>query len=87
LDGELRLVGKKQKLRMGSQEAEAFFKSQFEISQLSLGFVDSMALKCAVELRLADIINSHGRPISLSQIASGFNSSFNPFLCLHKYSN
>ncbi|KAJ6379219.1 hypothetical protein OIU76_015940 [Salix suchowensis] len=33
-----------------------------------------MALKCAVELRLADIINSHGRPISLSQIASGINS-------------
>jgi len=81
LEGELRLVGGKQKLRMASQEAEAFFKSQFEISQLSLGFVDSMALKCAVELRLPEIINSHGRPISLSQIASGFNSSFNPFLC------
>ena len=59
---------------MASQEAEAFFKSDFEIMQLSLGFVDTMALKCAVELRLADIINSHGRPISLSQIASGFNS-------------
>ncbi|KAB5530139.1 hypothetical protein DKX38_020220 [Salix brachista] len=62
---------------MASQEAEAMFKSQVEISQLVLGFVDSMALKCAVELRLADIINSHGRPISLSQIASeiyGFNN-------------
>ncbi|KAH8490448.1 hypothetical protein H0E87_022837 [Populus deltoides] len=59
---------------MASQEAEAFFKSQFKILQLSLGFVDSMALKCAVELRLADIINSHGRPMSLSQIASGINS-------------
>ncbi|XP_061945125.1 xanthohumol 4-O-methyltransferase-like [Populus nigra] len=59
---------------MASQEAEAFFKSQFEIFQLSLGFVDSMALNCAVELRLPEIINSHGRPISLSQIASGINS-------------
>ncbi|KAJ6693316.1 hypothetical protein OIU85_004117 [Salix viminalis] len=59
---------------MASQEAEAMFKSQVEISQLVLGFVDSMALKCAVELRLADIIHSHGRPISLSQIASGINS-------------
>ncbi|XP_011045486.1 PREDICTED: (R,S)-reticuline 7-O-methyltransferase-like [Populus euphratica] len=59
---------------MASQEAEAMLKSQVEISQLVLGFADSMALKCAVELRLADIINSHGRPISLSQIASGINS-------------
>ena len=60
---------------MASQEAEALFKSQVEISQIVLGFADSMVLKCAVELRLADIINSHGRPISVSQIASGFNSS------------
>ncbi|KAG5233422.1 hypothetical protein OIU77_004882 [Salix suchowensis] len=59
---------------MASQEGEAMFKSQVEITQLRFGFVDSMALKCAVELRLADIINSHGRPISLSQIASGINS-------------
>ncbi|XP_011045485.1 PREDICTED: (R,S)-reticuline 7-O-methyltransferase-like [Populus euphratica] len=59
---------------MASQEAEAMLKSQVEISQLVLGFADSMALKCAVELRLADIINSHGRPISLSQIAAGINS-------------
>ncbi|XP_011045484.1 PREDICTED: (R,S)-reticuline 7-O-methyltransferase-like isoform X2 [Populus euphratica] len=60
---------------MASQEAEAIlFKIQVEISQLALGFADSMALKCAVELRLADIINSHGRPISLSQIAAGINS-------------
>ncbi|KAJ6878196.1 hypothetical protein NC651_030822 [Populus alba x Populus x berolinensis] len=56
---------------MASQEAEALFKSDFELLQLSLAFVDTMALKCAVELKLADIINSHGRPISLSQIASG----------------
>lgn len=60
---------------MASQEAEALFKSQVEISQLVLGFADSMVLKCAVELRLADIINSHGRPISVSQIASGINNS------------
>ncbi|KAJ6693313.1 hypothetical protein OIU85_004114 [Salix viminalis] len=59
---------------MASQEAEAVFTSQVEITQLTFGLVDSMALKCAVELRLADIINSHGRPISLSQIASGINS-------------
>ncbi|XP_011045482.1 PREDICTED: (R,S)-reticuline 7-O-methyltransferase-like [Populus euphratica] len=59
---------------MASLEVEALFKSEVEISQLLLRFADSMALKCAIELGLADIINSHGRPISLSQIASGINS-------------
>ncbi|KAB1206012.1 (R,S)-reticuline 7-O-methyltransferase [Morella rubra] len=33
-----------------------------------------MALKCAVELRLADIIHSHNGPIILHQIASGIDS-------------
>ncbi|KAF3443874.1 hypothetical protein FNV43_RR13564 [Rhamnella rubrinervis] len=33
-------------------------------------FATSMALKCAVELCIADIINSHGGPITLSKIAS-----------------
>ncbi|KAF3436850.1 hypothetical protein FNV43_RR19603 [Rhamnella rubrinervis] len=38
-----------------------------------------MALKCAVELRIADIIHSHGgSPITLSQIASGITASSSP---------
>ncbi|XP_057493344.1 (R,S)-reticuline 7-O-methyltransferase-like [Actinidia eriantha] len=37
-------------------------------------FVETMALKCAVELRVADIIDSHGCPITLSQIASDIGS-------------
>ena len=41
-------------------------------------FATSMALKCAVELRIADIINSHGDPITLSQIACGITDSQSP---------
>ncbi|KAI9178475.1 hypothetical protein LWI28_026960 [Acer negundo] len=40
-----------------------------------VGFADSMALKAAVELRLADIIHSYAGPLTLSQIASGIESS------------
>ena len=29
-----------------------------------LSFADSMAIKCVVELRIADIINMHGGPIT-----------------------
>ncbi|PKI52966.1 hypothetical protein CRG98_026672 [Punica granatum] len=37
-----------------------------------------MALKCAVELGIADIIHSHGRPITLDQIAASINESSSP---------
>ncbi|KAL5720948.1 hypothetical protein ACHQM5_013569 [Ranunculus cassubicifolius] len=37
-------------------------------------FADSMALKCAVDLRIADIINSHGCSVTIQQLAAGINS-------------
>jgi hypothetical protein len=43
-----------------------------------LAFADSMAIKAAIELRLADIIQSHDDPITLSQIASVIDSSTPP---------
>ncbi|GAA0157615.1 hypothetical protein LIER_38486 [Lithospermum erythrorhizon] len=45
-----------------------------DITKCTFSFVDSMVLKCAVELRIADIIRSHGKSITLSQIASSIDS-------------
>ncbi|GAA0167212.1 methyltransferase [Lithospermum erythrorhizon] len=45
-----------------------------DITKCAFSFVDSMVLKCAVELRIADIIRSHGKSITLSQIASSIDS-------------
>ncbi|KAL6972362.1 hypothetical protein U1Q18_048803, partial [Sarracenia purpurea var. burkii] len=59
-------------------EAEAKLEGQAEIWQYMLGFVDSMVLRSAVELRIADTIHSHGHPITLAQIASGVDSSSSP---------
>jgi len=44
--------------------------------KLTFAFVDSLALKCAIELGIADIIHSHGCPISLSEIASDLKSPY-----------
>ncbi|XP_039054630.1 xanthohumol 4-O-methyltransferase-like [Hibiscus syriacus] len=52
---------------------EATLQGQVEIWRSLLIFADSMALKSAVELRIADIIHSHGGAITLSQIASCIN--------------
>ncbi|XP_050206521.1 xanthohumol 4-O-methyltransferase-like [Mercurialis annua] len=59
-------------------QAEASIRGQAQVWQHMLAFADSMALKCAVELRIPDIIQSHGNPISLSQIASSIIDSPSP---------
>ncbi|KAE8672924.1 O-methyltransferase [Hibiscus syriacus] len=48
-------------------------QGQAEIWRFMFSYVNSMALKSAVELRIADIIHSHGGAITLSQIASCIN--------------
>ncbi|XP_059451542.1 desmethylxanthohumol 6'-O-methyltransferase-like [Corylus avellana] len=60
---------------MEAKETQTMVQGQAEIWQQMFGFVDSMALKCAVQLRIADIIHSHGGPITLRQIASEIDSS------------
>ncbi|TYJ43756.1 hypothetical protein E1A91_A03G174800v1 [Gossypium mustelinum] len=52
---------------------EAMLQGQAEIWRYMYSFADSMALKSAVELRIADIIHSNGGPVTLSQIASCIN--------------
>ncbi|KAL5797626.1 hypothetical protein ACOSQ2_002446 [Xanthoceras sorbifolium] len=56
-------------------EEGLLLRGQAQVWQLMFGFANSMALKAAVELRLADIIHSYGGPVTLSQIASGIDSS------------
>ncbi|XP_031374518.1 (R,S)-reticuline 7-O-methyltransferase-like [Punica granatum] len=60
---------------MEAKEAEAMVKGQVAIWRYLFGFADSMVLKCAVELRIADIINSYGQPITLQKIASSISRS------------
>nr|APR64234.1 caffeic acid 3-O-methyltransferase-like 24 [Populus tomentosa] len=59
---------------MGSLDEEKLLRGQVEVWQLMFGFAESMALKCAIELGIPDIINSLGGPVTLNQIASGIDS-------------
>ncbi|XP_026439599.1 (R,S)-reticuline 7-O-methyltransferase-like [Papaver somniferum] len=54
---------------------EERLKGQAEIWEHMFAFVDSMALKCAVELGIPDIINSHGRPATMSEIISSLRTT------------
>ncbi|KAK6919018.1 Plant methyltransferase dimerization [Dillenia turbinata] len=60
-----------------SSNAESTLKGQGEILQIIYGFVEIMAVKSAVELRIPDIIHSHNSTVTLSQIASEIESPTN----------
>ncbi|XP_054814617.1 (R,S)-reticuline 7-O-methyltransferase-like isoform X2 [Prosopis cineraria] len=51
---------------------------QVEIWHFMTSFTDSVALKVAVELRIADIIDHHGQPISLQKIVDDIADAPNP---------
>ncbi|CAK9150073.1 unnamed protein product [Ilex paraguariensis] len=56
-------------------EVDAAIIGQANILQYLYSSVESIALKCAVELRIPDIIHSHGRPMTLTQIAIEIGST------------
>ena len=53
-----------------------------EIWKLMTSFTDSMALKCAVELRIADIIDRYGEPLPLSKIVDNIEDAPSPDISL-----
>nr|AKO60154.1 S-adenosyl-L-methionine:O-methyltransferase [Papaver somniferum] len=57
------------------EDEEERLRGQAEIWDVMLAFVDSMALKCAVELGIPDIINSHGRAITLLEITNAIKTN------------
>ncbi|XP_059284407.1 (R,S)-reticuline 7-O-methyltransferase-like [Lycium ferocissimum] len=58
-----------------SMNEAAMLQGQAQLSKYISAFPISMAIKCAVELRIADIIHSHGHPITMSPIATNIDSS------------
>lgn len=59
---------------MESEDAN-IMRGQAEIWKYMYGFLDSMALRCVLELRIPDIINSHGGPMTLAQIGSAISEA------------
>ncbi|KAE9599855.1 hypothetical protein Lal_00045933 [Lupinus albus] len=61
-----------------SKEEEESLLGQAEIWRYMTSFTDSVALKSAVELRIADIIDRFGQPISLSKIVENIEDAPTP---------
>ncbi|XP_024019969.1 xanthohumol 4'-O-methyltransferase [Morus notabilis] len=64
---------------------EASLRGQAEVWKYMFSFADSMAVKCAVELRIPDIIKSNGGPMSLAEIVAAFPRASSPDIsCLSR---
>ncbi|XP_052175929.1 (R,S)-reticuline 7-O-methyltransferase-like [Diospyros lotus] len=68
--------------KVEATDSEAMVDAQALIYHQMLSFAESMALKCAVELRIADIIHSHGCPVALSEIVAALGSPSPDAACL-----
>ncbi|KAM3326575.1 hypothetical protein P3S67_001701 [Capsicum chacoense] len=56
--------------------------AQAHIWNHTFNFINSMSLKCAIQFGIPDIIHSHGRPMTLSDLASLFKKMrHDPFFC------
>ncbi|OWM91174.1 hypothetical protein CDL15_Pgr000117 [Punica granatum] len=55
------------------EKSEDLFRAQSHIYHHIFNFIDSMSLKCAVRLGIADVIHSHERPITLPELAKALS--------------
>ncbi|KAL0311166.1 UNVERIFIED_CONTAM: Eugenol O-methyltransferase [Sesamum angustifolium] len=55
-------------LQNGEMSTEQLLHAQAHVWNHLFSFINSMSLKCAVELGIPDIIHNHAKPISLSQL-------------------
>ncbi|KAM5588109.1 trans-resveratrol di-O-methyltransferase [Rosa sericea] len=55
---------------MDSNEAKDLFQAQSHVYKHIFNFVSSMSLKCAVQLGIPDVINSHGEAITLQELVT-----------------
>ncbi len=73
---------------MEAKEADqAELQGQADIWKYMLSFADSVALKCVAELRIADIIDMHGGPITLSQIVAAIPDALSPDINYTSYAS
>ncbi|KMT02325.1 hypothetical protein BVRB_9g205500 [Beta vulgaris subsp. vulgaris] len=75
-------MGSKEIVLGNVNEDAELLKAHAEVYNHLFAYTDTLALRSAVELHIADIIHSHGQPMSLSQIASKLESPSPDVTCL-----
>lgn len=69
----------------GSTEESKVYHAQIHLYKHVYNFVSSMALKSAMELGIADVIHNHGKPMTLSELASELKLHSSKLVILHRF--
>lgn len=67
-----------------SSSSSELLKAQAQVWNCTFNYINSMSLKCAVELGIPDVIHKHGQPMTLSQIASALSIQQNKAPCIQR---
>ncbi|KAK3431290.1 hypothetical protein EUGRSUZ_E02637 [Eucalyptus grandis] len=60
------------------------FQAQSHLYNHTFNFISSMSLKCAVQLRIPDVIHDHKRPMTLLELASALQIHPSKMTCLYR---
>ncbi|KAK2665656.1 hypothetical protein Ddye_004230 [Dipteronia dyeriana] len=63
------------KRRVKTRDEEEEEKAEVEIWEYTFGFVKMAVVKCAIELGIADAVENHGGPMTLSELSSTLSCS------------
>ncbi|KAL8468731.1 hypothetical protein ACS0TY_031797 [Phlomoides rotata] len=66
----------------GIQSTQELLNAQSHIWNHIFSFINSMSLKCAVQLRVPDIIHNHNKPIKLAELANALSINQAKTSCL-----
>ncbi|XP_038688956.1 trans-resveratrol di-O-methyltransferase-like [Tripterygium wilfordii] len=72
---------------MGSKHIEGaneVFQAQTHLYNHILNYINSMSLKCAVQLGISDIIHNHGKPMTLSELVSALQINPTRTGCMYR---
>ena len=70
---------------LGSRErATELLQARVHTWKHTMNFVNSMALKCAIQLGIPDVIRSHGQPMALSQLITALLLEPTKAPCLYR---
>ncbi|GER27811.1 O-methyltransferase [Striga asiatica] len=67
-----------------AQSSHELLDAQAHVWNHTFNFINSMCLKCAIELRIPDVIHQHGKPMALSQLADAISIPRAKSQCLHR---
>ncbi|KAK7260610.1 hypothetical protein RIF29_26807 [Crotalaria pallida] len=71
-------------MKSGEHDANKLLRAQSQVWNHIFGFINSMSLKCAVDLGIPDVIHNYGKPMPLSQLVASLSINPSKTSCIRR---